>query len=973
MILLMFTAVALFFSGGVYYVFNVLDSLWMQTVNDVLEVTSQGGHAFEIYIQKNMEAVHGLEENLAQRDFDDLDYMKNRLQAFNGEDNNYYVIDLDHGILYSGEKEEGMPLDAESLAYLNGFSGSGIQAPYLSEKTGQKMLGFYECFTFADGTRGVIQKEQLLSEIASEFSLSFYDNTGFSYIVDREGDILIRSWHKNSNRTFMNVFDVIDMDGNSRESLESFRTAIGEGKKGVARFLYDSEEYVYAYVPLEIVEDGWYLISIIPNSVIMKQADQIMKSSQMFAFLILSFLCFATLFAILLRQNYKSITKKNQEIRYREQLFSILINNAEDVFVMFTVTDHKDTYHIEYISPNVKRILGIPLEEVRRNFGILYMDNNDDQELSFLKKISQMKPDSSIMNEVQRVHEMTGEQRWFMETVYRVTIENTDKFILTLSDRTREKQSKKALEQALEIAEVANQSKSTFLSNMSHDIRTPMNAIVGLCTLLQRDAGNPERVRDHVRKIAASSQHLLGLINDVLDMSKIESGKTTLNITEINLADIVEELETIIRPQIKAKKQTFEISAFDVKTEHLLGDKLRINQILINILSNAVKYTDTGGDVKMVIRQMPQTTKNYANLRFIVCDNGIGMSEEYIKTIFHPFSREINSTTNKIQGTGLGMAITKNLIDLMGGTIVVDSELGKGSTFTVDLELRMQEQEIDQDFWINHGLTHALIVDDEAEVCTNVINAMAGTGVFMQSAQSGPSAIEMVRKSHEEGDDFNLVLLDWKMPEMDGIETARRIRGILPSNIPIMILTAYDWSDIEEEALAAGIDGFLPKPFFLTNFKQTIEKLKRGTRDEPVSDQKESVLKGRHILAAEDNELNSEILVELLDMVGAVCDVAKNGKEAVEMFEQSVPGQYDLILMDVQMPVMNGYEAVKEIRSGTHQRAQSIPIVAMTANAFTEDIKNALDSGMNAHVAKPVDLEKLEAVVKDIFSKIPKK
>ncbi len=537
--------------------------------------------------------------------------------------------------------------------------------------------------------------------------------------------------------------------------------------------------------------------------------------------------------------------------------------------------------------------------------------------------------------------------------------------------RRRAEDARSRAEEALEIARVANEAKSTFLSNMSHDIRTPMNAIVGLSTMLAWDADDPEKVREHVRKIAASSQHLLSLINDVLDMSKIESGKTTLNIGEINLAELVEEIGIIIRPQAREKQQNLEIVAEQIRNEQVLGDKLRINQILLNLLSNAVKYTQPGGNILFRITQLRQDKRNYANFRFEVQDNGRGMSEEYQKVLFDPFTREIDSVTNKVQGTGLGMPITKNLVELMGGAISVRSKPGEGSLFTVELELRLRDGEIDQNFWTEHGVTRLLVVDDEADALEYVAETMAGTGVGIHLARGGAEAVELTRAAGASGEDFDLILLDWKMPGMDGLETARAIRQVVAEHVPIMVLTAYDWSDIEEEALSAGINGFLPKPFFLSSFKRTVEKLsgeQGGGIEAPAGakppETQADVFRGRRFLAAEDNELNAEILSELLNMVGATVDVAPNGREAVELFRQSRPGQYDAILMDVQMPVMNGYEAARAIRTCGHPAAEEIRIIAMTANAFAEDVRDALASGMDAHVAKPIDLDRLEAALR---------
>ena len=350
-----------------------------------------------------------------------------------------------------------------------------------------------------------------------------------------------------------------------------------------------------------------------------------------------------------------------------------------------------------------------------------------------------------------------------------------------------------------------------------------------------------------------------------------------------------------------------------------------------------------------------------------MADNGYGMSPAYLQKIFQAFTREEDSVTNKIQGTGLGMAITKNLLDLMGGAISVESEKGKGSTFTVDLELHVSEQAIDQGFWQKLGITRLLAVDDEEVICQNIQMTMEGTGVAVDCALDGRTAVQMVKQSDQEGQLYDVVLLDWKMPGMDGVETARRIREEIPKEVPILILTSYDWPDIEEEARAAGVDAFLPKPFFLTSFRQKVDSVLGRAPELREESGERSILEGMHILVAEDNDINAEILRELLDMAGAACDICENGRLVADAFEKSVPGQYQLILMDVQMPVMNGYEATRAIRDLSHPLARTIPVIAMTANAFAEDIRDALEAGMNAHVAKPIDMAVLEQTVKAVL------
>ena len=372
----------------------------------------------------------------------------------------------------------------------------------------------------------------------------------------------------------------------------------------------------------------------------------------------------------------------------------------------------------------------------------------------------------------------------------------------------------------------------------------------------------------------------------------------------------------------------------------------------------------------MTVCQLPQCTRHYARFRFIIEDNGIGMTKEYLETIFQPFSRETTDKTLGIQGTGLGMAITHNLVNLMGGTIQVESELNRGSKFTIELELRTKEQDTSPDFWTRHGISRLLIADDEEDVCLGIQNVMSGSGVEVQYALGGQAAIQMVQAAQQQGTGYDLVLCDWQMPDISGIEAARHIRQIVPSTVPILILTAYDIGHLEKEGADAGINGYLQKPFFLSNFKMAVSELMGGEadKDENAADNAGDALSGLHILAAEDNDLNAEILTELLEMSGASCDIAKNGQLALERFEQSAPGQYDLILMDVQMPVLNGYEATRAIRKCSHPEAKSIPIIAMTANAFSEDVKEALDAGMNRHVAKPIDMDHLSHTIRDLLS-----
>ncbi len=517
----------------------------------------------------------------------------------------------------------------------------------------------------------------------------------------------------------------------------------------------------------------------------------------------------------------------------------------------------------------------------------------------------------------------------------------------------------KQLTEALQAAQIASKSKTMFLSNMSHDIRTPMNAILGFTVLLAKDAQNVDKVREYTKKINSSGRHLLSLINDVLDVSKIESGKVVLSIGEFTLNSMISSVDAMIRPMARAKGQKFDVVVTGIRNECLIGDETRLNQVLINLLSNAVKYTQEGGTIWLRLIGLSQRSRQYEHIRIEVEDNGYGMTPEYLEVVFDAFTRAENSTTNKVQGTGLGMAITKNIIELMGGTIDVASEVGHGTIFTAELELRIPDVMSKEQFWQEHGIMKILTVDDEEQICRNIEMLMKDVGVHTDFAYSGKQAVEKVKQTLADGSCYDVILLDWNMPEMDGIETARQMRAITKQQIPILFLTAYDWDEIEEEAYAAGIDGFLAKPFFVSALKEKLQDIhaKREGKEKPPEEAVVSSLKGRHFLIAEDNEINSEILLELLHIDGADGEVAENGQLAVELFLAADAGHFDAVLMDVQMPVMNGYEATRCIRSMERADAKTIPIIAMTANAFAEDMKDAKDAGMNDHIAKPIDME----------------
>ncbi len=518
------------------------------------------------------------------------------------------------------------------------------------------------------------------------------------------------------------------------------------------------------------------------------------------------------------------------------------------------------------------------------------------------------------------------------------------------------------LDRARREATKANKAKSEFLSSMSHDIRTPMNGIVGMTAIAMANIDDLARVKDCLGKITLSSRHLLGLINDVLDMSKIESGKLSLNLNQVSLREAMENIVNIVQPQVKARQQQFDIFIRDICSEDVYCDSIRLNQVLINLLSNAIKFTPERGMIHVSLTQEASPLgENYVRCHFEVKDNGIGMTKEFQEKIFDTFTREEKAQVDKIEGTGLGMAITKAIVDVMNGSIELESAPGEGSRFHITLDFEkavVKEEDMHLPPW------RMLVVDNNEDLCLSAVSALKELGINAHWATDGESAVEMAEKQNKEGNDYEVVLLDWKMPDMDGLHTARKMRHLFGDKVRILIISAYDWTDIEEEAKEVGIYGFISKPLFKSNLFLGLSKYllnSPDTKPEKLVEGKD--FEGKHILLAEDNDLNWEIAQEILSEAGFTLERAENGKICVEKFEESRPGTYDLILMDIRMPVMNGYDAAKAIRA-LNRPDQNLPILAMTADAFSDDIQHCLECGMNEHIAKPIDISRLTQILK---------
>ena len=734
------------------------------------------------------------------------------------------------------------------------------------------------------------------------------------------------------------------------ELLEKFKA----GRTDAMLLNLDGGNYYLVYEKSNIQD--WMFLGLVQADIVNASMNSLQRSTMLLVGVVV--LCIAAfLISLIIQTNRTNLRRKDTEILYRDELFQKLSMNVDDVFLML---DAK-TYQADYVSPNAEKLLGITAEQIRKDIrvlGKLHPAEHEDSEKNYLEEIQ---VHEQREGDFKYVHLKTGEKRWFHNIAMGSEVNGKKKYILVMSDRTSDWKMNQALSEAVRAAETANKAKSTFLSNMSHDIRTPMNAIIGFTTLAVSNIDDKKRVQDYLGKILSSSNHLLSLINDILDMSRIESGKIHLEETEVSLSEVLHDLKTIISGQIHAKQLELYMDAMDVTNEDVYCDKTRLNQVLLNLLSNAVKFTPAGGTVSVRIRQCHGTQKGSELYEIRVKDNGIGMSQEFVQKIFSPFERERTSTVSRTQGTGLGMAITKNIVDMMGGTIEVQTEQGKGTEFIVRLPFRTQpEHQRTEKIAELEGLK-ALVVDDDFNTCDSVTKMLVRVGMRSEWTLSGKEAVLRARQSMELGDAFHAYIIDWRLPDMNGIEVTRQIRS-LGDDTPIIILTAYDWSDIEAEARAAGVTAFCAKPLFMSDIRETLMTAIGQSQSEPedsVLPAAGSDFRGRCILLVEDNELNREIAVEILNEYGFLVDTAENGAEAVEKVKNSTSGKYDLVLMDVQMPVMNGYEATKQIRALDDPALAGITILAMTANAFDEDRKKALKCGMDGFLSKPIVIEEL--------------
>ena len=944
---------------GVFRYFRfVSKTVYEESVSHLTEVFHQSDNMMRELTDKNLTYLHIWGENLQDILSEDeiRDYIKKAQEDtgfleffFLSADGDYKMATGETGYLglqENMEEEIRQGNDVIANAAVPGKSQLLIFAT-------PKAHGIYQGFEY-----DAIAIAYENSDIVDVLDISAFDGNAQSFMIHPDGRVVV----DHSSEAWGNVYNFFGiLREHSDMSEKEINALLEKFKAGCTDAMLlnlDGRNYYLVYEKADIQD--WMFLGLVQADIVNASMNRLQRSTIFFVSAIVC--CIAALFiSLIIQKNRTNLRRKDTEILYRDELFQKLSMNVDDVFLML---DAK-TYQADYVSPNVEKLLGITVEQIHKDIcilGKLYSEKQEDPEKNYLEEIQVQEQREW---DFEYVHLKTGEKRWFHNIAMGSEVNGKKKYILVMSDRTSDRKMNQALSEAVRAAETANKAKSSFLSNMSHDIRTPMNAIIGFTTLAVSNIDDKKRVRDYLGKILSSSNHLLSLINDILDMSRIESGKIHLEETEVSLSDVLHDLKTIISGQIHAKQLELYMDAMDVTNEDVYCDKTRLNQVLLNLLSNAVKFTPAGGTVSVRIRQYPGTVKGSELYEIRVKDNGIGMSQEFVQKIFSPFERERTSTVSRIQGTGLGMAITKNIVNMMGGTIEVLTEQGKGTEFIVRLPFRIQSkhQRIEKIAELE-GLK-ALVVDDDFNTCDSVTKMLVKVGMRSEWTLSGKEAVLRARQSMEMGDAFHAYIIDWRLPDMNGIEVTRQIRS-LGDDTPIIILTAYDWSDIEVEARAAGVTAFCAKPMFMSDIRDTLMTAigqKQAEAETAILPTVGSDFRGRYILLVEDNELNSEIAAEILNEYGFLVDTAENGAEAVEKVKNSKPGNYDLVLMDVQMPVMNGYEATKQIRALDNPALAGITILAMTANAFDEDKKKALECGMDGFLSKPIVIEELISIL----------
>lgn len=858
--------------------------------------------------------------------------------------------------------------------FVRGMQGeSGLESVETSRLTGKPMMVFYAPVYMKEETAGVFLGMYFAEEYLRDMlTVSYFGEEADVFLCTQEGRVIASS---NGKIYEEDLLDSLTEEGViDAETAEAARSVFTDG--GEAALLCEEGCQTDNICVVDLPGHQYVLVQAFPKDITQGMVAKANMAGVMLECGLLG------LFVIYIAFLVVNGSKQRKKLETENTFINDVLRGVNILFSSRYLVANLDEDHYSYLAGEGPLNINIPVEGVYSELIKLHEADviGEEGKKAFcdFMQIDMLK--DKLKTEDFLIHEChvsrKGKEEW--EHLIVVCLERRNGMPVralyvrqNVTEQVEKQQEQtQILQDALFQAQHANQAKTTFLSNMSHDIRTPMNAIIGFATIAASHMERTDQVRDCIQKILSSSNHLLELINDILDMSRIESGKLQIHNQECNIPELMHNLVNIIQPQIKAKQLEMFIDTFDVVNEDVIADPLKLNQIFINLMGNAVKYTPAGGTVSFRITQHTTFKHGWGDYVFIVKDTGIGMSQEFVKHIFEPFERETTATKSGIQGAGLGMAITKSIVDMMNGEISVESEVGKGSTFTVRISLQLQDVEKSAEQIKELSGLRSLVVDDDFNVCDSVSKMLKSIGMRSEWTTSGREAVYRASSAHKEGDPYHTYIIDWQMPETSGIETARRIRSAVGEDAPIIILTAYDWTDIEEEAKEAGVTAFCAKPLFMSDLKAALIMANR-IGDTSPQDKKavwsENDFGGRRILLVEDNELNREIAEVILEEAGFVVESAPDGTDAVAMMERAEEGYYDAVLMDVQMPIMNGYEATKEIRAMSRKDAKNMPIIAMTANAMDEDKQKAVKSGMNAHIAKPIDVELLMNVLRQFM------
>ncbi len=916
-------------------------------IDDILQNAQEGINTISYLFDESMDSVQMDEQmlqNLAEQSlFDDIE--------FTGTD----------GVLL---RVSGETRDVSGEEYFTeGMSGHSGICVVTDETTEEKKIVFYAPLRCEKKIVGVLNGVYCENRVRDIISTDLFGSDIKAYLCDKNGDVLFCS--EGAEETDNIVLSLDGFAGVKNSVVDEIRKSFEN--HNAFTYTFETEQGTgNSYLAMLSVND-WVLKQNFPSSVSGRMVSRAETAGfELEARLVAGFLLYLAVLVFFGWRQRKQLVFENRKV-------SRIVESAVRLFDRFAVVDlEADTY--EYLEEaDVRMPQKGSFSDLQAYLDQHYIEEEGGEKMSALITREYIqdhirKKDQYLQFEY-RIRKNGAEQwenmsilclRWEDQTPVQVLVAIQD--VTALKEKERE--SRLALQNAFEAAEQANHAKSEFLSRMSHDIRTPMNAIMGMTTVAAMHIDDKERVVDCLGKITVSSRHLLALINDVLDMSKIESGKVTLTEEEFSLSEMVDSLLTIINPQVNARKQNLKINISNVRHEDVVGDTLRLRQVFVNIIGNAVKFTPEGGEISIGIVEKESHIAGRGFYEFVIADNGIGMEEEFIQDIFEPFARSKNSDSKQIEGTGLGMPIARNIVRMMNGDIKVESALGKGSTFTVQLYLQLQDLEEER----AESLVdlRVLVADDEQDACESACEILNSIGMAASWVLNGDDAIREVVLAHEDKNDFAAVILDWKMPGRSGVETAREIRRQVGEQVPIIILSAYDWSEIEQEAREAGVNAFIEKPLFRSRMLYVLKAVVGHDAKEEETEidhfRKKQYI-SRRILLVEDNEINREIAKELLETIGIEVEMAFDGQQAVDRLRETPEEYYDLIFMDIQMPVKNGYETAREIRAMGREDLREIPIVAMTADAFSDDIQKAKEAGMDGHVAKPVEIAKLSAAL----------